>query len=211
MLFHHEILTDGSQLGIWKMEESIEEVSSLLSKECLETKRYQSITNLTRKLEFLSVRLLLKTLCKEEKTIIYNEAGKPSLEDNSFKISISHTKKFVTILLHPTKELGIDIEFISDRVLKLKERFLSKKELSCLDKEQTALHSLLFWSAKETIFKIIPESDVDFIEHIHIQPFELDKKGNFNANETRSEASRTFDVKYSVYPDFVLTYTSQNI
>lgn len=211
MLFHYEILADGALLGIWKMEESVEEISSHLSTKCLENERYQSITNPTRKLEFLSVRLLLKTLCKEEKTIIYNEAGKPSLEDNSFKISISHTKNFVAILLHPTKELGIDIEYISDRVLNLKERFLSKEELTCLDKTQTALHSLLFWSAKETVFKIIPECDIDFIEHIHIQAFNLEKNGSFIANETRSIASRTFDVNYSVYPEFVLTYTSQNI
>ncbi len=208
MLFHHEILTDGSLLGIWKMEESIQKISSLLSKECLENERYLSISNPTRKLEFLSVRLLLKTLCKKEKTIIYNEAGKPSLEDNSYKISISHTKNYVAVLLHRTKELGIDIESISERVLKIKERFMSIDELSCLDKEQTALHSLLFWSAKETVFKAIPESDIDFIEHIHIEAFKLDKSGNFNAKETRSNQLRTFEIRYSVYPEFVLTYTS---
>jgi len=209
MLFQLDILPNNSKLGIWKIEKTIEELHTQLSDQSLLDYRFLSITNNARKLEWLSVRLLIKTLCGEEKTLVYNAAGKPTLADNSFNISISHTKGYVAVLIHPTQIVGLDIENRSERILKLKNKFMHSTELVAIDQTQEALHILLYWSAKETLFKIMPEEAIDFIEHLHISPFVLIEKGSFEANETRSQNKQHFTIQYQVFEDFVLTWTTK--
>ncbi|MBN1463252.1 MAG: 4'-phosphopantetheinyl transferase superfamily protein [Paludibacteraceae bacterium] len=209
MLFQLTILPNGAKLGIWKMEEKEEQLKSLLCEESITDNRFQSIKNEVRKLEWLCTRVLLKELCGEEKKICYNEWGKPNLEDNSFKISISHTKNYVAVMIHPSLELGIDIEKKSDRVLKLKEKFMSDNELKNINPHHQVLHVLLHWSAKESLFKILPETEFDFIQHLHIQAFNLAEKGSFDAYETRSRKKQNFTMHYEILDDFVLTWTTK--
>ena len=98
------------QWGIWKTEESTEELLALLP----DPERYeQQLTRFSsphRKLEWLSVRVLLYQLLGEEKIIEYAPSGKPRLADSSYFISISHTRGYVAVILSPRSEVGIDIE-----------------------------------------------------------------------------------------------------
>jgi len=209
MLFSRLIEKDNAQLGIWKMDETIDEIQSGLSSETISDSRLTSITNDTRKLEWLSVRRLLKELCREEKQIAYTETGRPSLTDNSYCISISHTKGFVALLLHPTREVGMDIEQRAERAFRLKERFMHPDEIASLQPGEEALHATLYWSAKESLFKVMDVEGVDFIKHLHIDPFQLAEAGSFTAYETRTDLRRKFIVQYQVFPDFVLTWCSR--
>lgn len=209
MLVYNLTLPQTTKLGIWKMEESTEELVAKLSNKTLADRRFQSITNNIRKQEFLCVRILLKTLCGVEKFITYTKDGKPIIADKSFHISISHTKGYVAILLHPTLTVGVDIEVRSERILKIKEKFMAVSELNGIDKTQASLHTLLHWSAKETLFKIMPETEIHFIEHLHVKPFAVKGKGSFEAFETRTPNKQEFKIHYQVFEDFVLTWTTK--
>lgn len=72
-----------------------------------------------RQLEYLAVRVLLRAVCGEEKHISHYSSGKPFLTDGSFHITISHTRGYVAVGLHATYEVGVDIEYISNRVRKV--------------------------------------------------------------------------------------------
>jgi len=82
-------------------------------------------------------------------------------------------------------------------------------ELASIDQTQEALHILLYWSAKETLFKLMPEEAIDFKEHLHISPFVPTEKESFEANETRSQNKQHFTIQYKVFEDFVLTWTTK--
>lgn len=205
MLFQRNILPNGAEIGIWKMDEDANQLKCLLSKQCIADNHFLAYKNPVRQLEWLCARVLIKELCGEEKKICYHASGKPYLEDKSCNISISHTKNYVALMLHKTLEPGIDIEKRSERVLKLKEKFMSNNELNSIDPLHKALHVLLHWSAKESLFKVLPESKIDFIEHLHIRPFNLATKGSFEAYETRSNNQQKFTVHYEIFNDFVLT------
>ena len=49
--------------------------------------------------------------------------GYPFLTDNSYNISISHTGKYVRIILNKYRKVGIDIEKISDKVLRVRNKY----------------------------------------------------------------------------------------
>lgn len=197
---------DGGLLGIWKMEESREELFLLFPEHALHNaieyvKKMRSERRIT---EWLSTRILLFRLLGEEKTILNRVDGKPFLEDSNVEISISHTKDYVTIFLHDTSPVGIDIEIRSERVRKVADKFISDKEY--IDPSQETVHQLLHWSAKESMFKLMEENEIDFKDHLHIHPFIPASNGVITATESKTTSNRTFSIHYEVHPEYVLTW-----
>jgi len=193
--------------GIWKMEESIEDLLMLFSDPGQQLEQMQHLTAQCRRLEWLSVRALLKNLCGEEKLIEYLPSGMPYLSDNSFHISISHTRGYVAVILSSQKKVGIDIEQYGERILKLRAKFLSEQEIETINADKEVYHLLLYWSAKETVFKLLGEQDVEFREHLLINPFNPEGKGTFTACEFRTDKKQQFLIHYQTHPDFVITWS----
>ena len=195
---------------IWAVREIRETVDDLLGslqKKELYFPYLSQITSENRKKEWLTVRVLLKEMLGKEKEILYTSTGKPYLPDNSYQISISHTKGFVAIALHPEMKIGIDIEHISPRIQKIRSRFMNKKEEANLNKEHEEIHLLLHWSAKESMFKILDEQDVDFKTYLYVNPFKpvLNNLSCFSAYETKTEAQHVFTGYYLANFHYVLT------
>jgi phosphopantetheinyl transferase len=161
-----------------------------------------------RKCEWLAVRVLLKDLLKEEKKILYHPSGKPYLSDNSYHISISHTKGYAAVILNKKKEVAIDIEKIAPRIENIRSRFVNEKEEKALSKENERIHLLLYWSAKESIFKILDNENIDFKSQLHTCPFDpvVNEWADFKAYETRTGKQNEYTVQYFVHEDYVLTY-----
>lgn len=100
--------------GIWKASESLEELLALLPHKEKYEEGIGKFTAVSRKLEWLAVRVLLYTMLGEEKEIHYYSNGGPYLADGSFSISISHTKGYVAVLLsEPGKESGLILSVIA--------------------------------------------------------------------------------------------------
>ncbi len=180
---------------------------SLLERKDLYHSFLEKAVSEKRKQEWLAVRLLLKELAGEEVSIEYHQNGAPFIAGSDYNISISHTRDYVAVLLQKNAFAGIDIEYRSDRALKLKERFLSPGELDYPDLTDMPTHALLCWSAKEVLFKMIGQENVDFREHLHIDPFQLETEGNITASETRTEKGATFQLHYQVTPSYVWVWS----
>lgn len=187
--------------GVWKIEETTEELLSQLNKEDPHLNR----SSPKRLKEQVAVRVLLKALINEEKSLEYTSSGKPYLKDGSYSISISHTKGYATVILSNTKRIGIDIEYISEKVERVKDRFISAKEY--IDPENNIIHLLLHWSAKETMYKALGYAGVDFREHLLIDRFTPSTHGRFNSHERHSDQREYLEIEYFVEEDYVLTLT----
>ena len=159
-----------------------------------------------RKQEWLAVRVLLKELCGEEKKIAYLPSGKPYLEDGSTFVSFSHTSGYVAVALHPSAEVGVDIEQYGTRVQRVASRFIREDEKVSVESGDEIYALLLHWSAKETMFKLMEDEAVDFIKHLHILPFVPEESGTFHACEYRSGQEQKFLIHYDTHPDYVLTF-----
>ena len=202
-----KLYTEGScKWGIWKTSEILEELLAMLPHREKHEACIRNFTAASRKSEWLAVRVLLYTMLGEEKEISYRPNGKPYLTDGSFSISISHTKGYVAVLLgSPRQEVGIDIEYYSERVRKVAHKFMREDEKVSLFRNTETWSLLLHWSAKETMFKCIGAADVDFREHLHVLPFTVGEQGTFSAAEYRTAERRNFRIRYCLFLDFVLT------
>ena len=200
--------TNDTQWAVWKVEESLEALLALLPdarRVCCEQELLQFASE-RRKIEWLSVRVLLYFMLKEDKQIGYSLEGKPFLTDDSFFISISHTKGYVAVVLGlPGREVGVDIEQYGERVRKVAHKFMREDEQPSVFRGTDTWSLLLHWSAKETMFKCLNASDVDFRGHMRILPFAVNESGVFSAEEYRTVEKRRFTIHYYLFPDFVLT------
>ena len=224
---------NGASCGIWRVSETAEELRSLLTEKSF-TREFYNYKSSSRQLEYLAVRVLLRELMGGEFKILHHESGKPYLDDSSSRISISHTRGFVAVIVHPEKEVGIDIEYHSDRVKKVVGRFISSAEMSLIDEKVSVLSDnvageqlrvnmyIMFWSAKETMFKMINSSEVDFLEHLCINSVsftgqsDVDKvlgagpkvfSGVMNAHECKTAQRVEMGIEFYVSEEFVCTYS----
>lgn len=207
MPLYRKIQENGLLVGVWKTEETVEQLLALLGNISMYEKDLEHFTSDMRKYEWLAVRVLLKTLCGEEKKVVYLPSGKPYLADGSAYISISHTNGYVAVALHPTEEVGIDIERYGVRVRRVVSRFVRPDEEKTMNQGDEVYVLLLHWSAKETLLKVMGVEGVDFIRHLHIFPFVMEEEGCLEAQEYRTEEQWHYRVRYLTHPDFVLTWT----
>ena len=201
--------TNDTQWAVWKVEESLEALLALLPdarRVCCEQELLQFASE-RRKIEWLSVRVLLYFMLKEDKQIVYSSEGKPFLSDHSFYISISHTKGYVAVALSSLNSVGIDIEQYGKRVHKVFDRFIRPDEQVEAYQGDTTWGGLLHWSAKETVFKCMKNADAD-LRKLCLSHFIPQKEGTFQVREYATEGQSLFSVGYRICEDFVLTWTS---
>lgn len=192
--------------GIWQMTESLNELLALLPDGGLMyADQLNTFKSDSRKKEWLAVRVLLYTLTGDQLTIHYHSNGKPYLPDG-LHISISHTKRYVALIISRSHPVGIDIERKSDRVHRLAHKFVRDDELLPPHPLHLTYALLLIWSAKEVMFKCMNEEEVDFRKHLHVDLREMNGMP-LVGTESRSPHQHTYIIYYMLHSDFVMTWT----
>ena len=204
MLFLDKNVDSESRLLIWQMDEPVEDIATKAGvagdDDYLKLKA-------KRRGEWAFTRYALKTVFPTAK-IAYHDTGRPYLAGQRESISISHSGKFASLLLNQSgKRLGLDIEKRdSAKVLRVLAKFLSPAEMQIKPTEDELVNALLFWTAKEAVFKLTDLRHVDFIEDYEIMPFRLgnDLKGEGLIMEKRTGGC--CKMHYEVFPGFVMSW-----
>jgi len=165
------------KLLVWELTESVDTLKGQLNLTEQDRIAFEKIVSEKRKLEFLGIRVALKSLLGKDIKIEYDSEGKPYLADRSYQISISHSNQWIAVMAHPKRKAGIDIECPTDKIQKLYRRFLSITEQKELSEGNDIRQLLLAWSAKEAMFKIIGKEALDFANQLRIYPFKVEPTG----------------------------------
>ncbi len=182
------------RLALWSLEEPLQFFEEKVKMNAADQKYYAQITNESRKKEWLAVRFLLRETLGFWPHISYTETGKPLLQNHTRHLSISHSRSMVGILLCTSPHAGLDIEHIERNIEKVADRFLSPTEKSYLESYTGTNGKILYWCAKEAIYKAVNESNIKFSKQINIKQVNIDKT---------MSASFTSDSKHI---DFLLSY-----
>ena len=132
-----------------------------------------------KRLQHLAGRYLLKTIQPDfPLEVIQARPGeKPFLPDHTFHFSISHSDKTAAAIISKTQPVGIDLEMITDKALRVAHKFLSEEEMQLIGNDSKEDATLL-WSIKETVFKWYGLGSVDFREDMHIKKLSLNQAEN---------------------------------
>ena len=133
-----------------------------------------SIQSVQRKKEFITTRILLYTYFNKKTDLIY-ENKKPTLT-NSKHISISHKDQELIIGVNSYKPIGVDIEKINKKLIKIKQKFCNEKELLALQENESIETLTRYWCGKEATFKCSTYQTNVFLKDINIK-LESKEKG----------------------------------
>lgn len=155
---------------LWELTESDIEIANTL--DCHHELINSSFKNQNTKLSF-GWKYVLKTILNNDYTGIYkDEHGKPFLIDSKLNFSVSHTKNLIAIAILEHKEIGIDIEYCSDKVERVKHKFLSESELSVIQSNEELTN---YWCTKEAAYKLNGKRNISFKNDIYLSPIKNNK------------------------------------
>ncbi len=177
----------------------------------LDLKAFALLNQLTlkRDIETKGKEHLINYLTNSKATLTYNDKGKPYLENDSRHISISHSHDKLVVIINDFEPTGIDIELKRDKVLKIKHKFLSLPELTDANDDIEKL--IIYWAAKETLYKIYGLKEIDFCNHLFISPFIKNSKGNIIGSITLPDKQQSFELHYQFIDDYILVFVLTTI
>ena len=198
LLFQKNINSD-VVIGIWRIEESVEELSLMFPHLDFVISQYGS---LKRKQEVLCTYALLYQMTGNEKLLIeHGSLGNPLV--SGFFISISHTKGFVSLILSKYSHVSIDIEYKSKRVFYVEDHFIRKDEAFKADKRNL----LTIWCTKETYYKYRSSYFSERISMLQMKVEELtlsNNHGKISVVDYKNNCRK--QVFYEINSDYTLTY-----
>ena len=176
-----------SRVGVWKITESEAELRTMTSIPSDELEEISYIKNESLRKQRLAVRALLDAMFDEKVYLSHHDNGKPYIENNAINISITHTDQYVAVILNDEDEVGIDCESLNRDFSAVEKKALSEEEIGNLEDEQKNEQLAIYWCAKEAIFKLTSQYDVDFAEQILIDGFRYRDEGGLSATFTDND------------------------
>lgn len=212
-MFLFQDKNDDFRLAVWQLTETVDELSAMVEWGSeLRQEAENRFKSLARQREWVAVRVMLTLLLGQRPRIAYLPSGRPYFIDSDLQLSISHTGRYVAVILSPTIKVAVDIEMISEKVTRVRRRFVREDE-----EAESTLALLLHWCAKEAAYKLLDHSGVDFLCHLKVEGVDGAKVvadyegtssgiGAFSLTESITSERKSYKVVYRIGPDYVLTW-----
>ena len=206
-LYLRKKLDNKAEIAVWQVTETEEELIQLSSVPTDEMEEISLFRSESQRRQKLAVRALLNEVFEEKMYLNHHDNGKPYLENCVTNISITHTDKYVAIIISDDDELGIDIESLDRNFAPVEQKALSEDEIDDLDDDKKNEQLAIYWCAKEAIFKRMSQSRVNFAEQIEVEKFNLKKEGELEATFIhKDEYEEDFELEYMMFDRHVLVW-----
>ena len=206
-LYLRKKLDNKAEIAVWQITETEEELTTLSSVPTDEMEEISLFRNESQRKQKLAVRALLNEVFEEKMYLNHHDNGKPYLENCVTNISITHTEKYVAIIISDDDELGIDIESLDRNFAPVEQKALSEDEIDDLDDDKKNEQLAIYWCAKEAIFKRMSQNRVNFAEQIEVEKFNLKKEGELEATFIhKDEYEEDFELEYMMFDRHVLVW-----
>ena len=207
-LYLRKKLDNKAEIGVWQITETEEELKALSSIPSDEMEEISFIRSESMRKQRLAVRALLDEMFEEKVYLSHHDNGKPYIENDAINISITHTNKYVAVILHPTEDVGIDIESLDRDFSAVEKKALSEEEIDDLDDDKRNEQLAIYWCAKEAIFKRMSVYNVDFAEQIEVERFHPKGEGELEACfiDKDDDEEEEFDLEYMTFDRHVLVW-----
>lgn len=206
-LYLRRTLENKTEIAVWQITETEEELKSLSSVPNDEMEEISLIRSESQRKQKLAVRALLNIVFDEKVYLGHHDNGKPFLENCITNISITHTDKYVAIIINDEEELGIDIESLDRDFSVVEKKALSEDEKEDLDNDRRNEQLAIYWCAKEAIFKRMSQNRVDFAEQIEVEDFSIKGEGELEATFTHKDGhEEEFELGYMIFDRHALVW-----
>jgi len=198
-----------SRIGVWQISETEAELRALTSIPSDEMEEISFIKSESLRKQKLAVRALLDAMFKEKVYLSHHDNGKPYIENNATNISITHTDKYVAIILADDGEVGIDCESMDRDFSAVEKKALSEDEIDDLDEDKRNEQLAIYWCAKEAVYKKMSQHNVDFAEQIEVESFRPKGEGELEATFIQKDGfEEELELRYMTFDRHVLVWVT---
>ncbi len=165
----YEHINHFAKIAIWHIAE---EKKFFLEKVPLQ----REITHPHKQLQHLAGRYLLQHLYPDfpYHLIEIADTRKPFLPKEEYHFSISHCSDYAAVIVSKDHRVGIDIELVTEKVERVKHKFLKEEEILNIQYSTfNTQHLTLLWCCKEAVFKWYGSGGIDFKDDIHLKPIDV--------------------------------------
>ncbi len=158
---------------------------------------------LKKRMEFLASRWCLKTLIPtlSFSDIVKDAEGKPYLPNTNMHFSISHSYPYVAVAVSPRHSIGVDIQTIQEKILRLQTKFLDAHEMSLCKNDIKAI--TFAWCCKEAMYKKYGLGGIDFKRNMPISYIDIaDTACTAIINFQKATIAYPQEFKGAIEPDF---------
>ena len=186
-------------IGVWKTEEGFDFFEPFFN-------GHPEIQNGQKKLQWFASRHLANIMVGQPDIILKDETGKPNFKTAPLNISLSHTQHFAAVITSKKHAVGIDIETINPKVEKIAFKFLTEQEIANVAATEKIEKLILYWSAKESLYKFYGWGGLEFKTQLLIEPFVLNQSGTLRADIiTPHLPVKNLTIQYEFFEGHVLT------
>lgn len=202
-----ELEDSKTTIAVWQITETEEQLKEMSSTPTDEMEEISFIKSESLRKQRLAVRALLNELFDEKVYLSHHDNGKPYLENQVTNISITHTEKYVAVILNDTEDVGIDIESMDRDFSAVEKKALSEEEIEDLDDDRRNEQLAMYWCAKEAVFKRLSHYNVDFAEQIEVERFRMRGEGELEATFIHKDGyEEEFELEYMTFDRHLLVW-----
>lgn len=175
MPFYKDFTDENATILFWKYNENVD---FFVDEELVQPEDKEKIKDYhpKKKIEYLMIRQMLKTLMPEHK-ILYRSVGQPYLFPKDAFISITHSYPFASIAISQ-KRVGIDLEKFMPKILRIKHKFVNENEAVWTQNGNEIELITIIWVIKEALYKLHPSKYWSLKKHYEVSEFELGDLSN---------------------------------
>ena len=160
-----------------------------------------------RQREWLASRILVYELLQQftpqPLPLQRDQNGKPYFDAPDLHVSITHSPHLAAVVLSDRYEVGIDIELVSPKALRVADKFLTEEEKQYTGGDEQL--TCLYWSAKETLYKMYSRRQLVFKENLFVSPAEAP---NVLQGRVQMESFlKLYQIYHDTIENHVLTYS----
>lgn len=202
-----ELEDSKTTIAVWQITETEEQLKEMSSTPTDEMEEISFIKSESLRKQRLAVRALLNELFDEKVYLSHHDNGKPYLENQVTNISITHTEKYVAVILNDTEDVGIDIESMDRDFSAVEKKALSEDEIEDLDDDRRNEQLAMYWCAKEAVFKRLSHYNVDFAQQIEVERFRMRGEGELEATFIHKDGyEEEFELEYITFDRHLLVW-----
>ena len=198
-------LSPKTRVVLWEINESIQDLESKVILSEYSIKLLNQKKSEIQKKQFLAIRNIFKLLSIEDNEVKYDQVGKPIFSQNKI-LSISHSGNYATVITSDNT-VGIDIEKISDKAMKIKQKFLDIELNYPLELNNKI--SLVYWNIKESIYKAVGITGIDFKKNILAPPLDT-TSSKCKSWYVNNDEIYSFETHFRISKNYTLAFVIKN-
>ena len=202
-------INENSCWATWKIEEPAVTLAEQVPWPKADLEEWHAIHHPKKQAEWLASRAALMAIFEAmnlpPRSTGKDEKGKPFLKNSVHHISLANSHPYGVAILHRRHAVGIDIEQPSDKLFRIRHKFLNSHEADTVGSCST--HLCVYWCIKECLYKLYGRKQLSLKDNIHVHSVRFSENIQATASIRREGQETSYQLEGTIIDDFFVVYS----